>query len=502
MSYYFLINNDIFIHIITLINLYFLINNMNLLLLLISIDNISYANDFLIKSIFNRLNISNRNDIIIQNTKLYKLNIIERYIFYIFIYLFYSTIKILILNKCTIIIKLTKLLLSLTSLPIILNNIIYDNYEDIFNRLTFYKDKIIRLIFCEQIYSIIAKLNTKLLDNRLILNKEEIIFTLNDELSKCNNIRTEIFKFIKNTLVVSLLSYCKSKSIVYYKLIKYIYIYNSGSYYINNINIEDAKQKFIKIFETKSYKDLNNPMIIHSLLCLYYDKKTDTNWDEINGQINYDIICFMTLWTCGSFFSDKYRIMIMFIIKTILYFTSFDNIEKKYNIIYDKKYIFSLILLILFYNVSSNIIFLSLIYQFGYYCIDNFFTKGIMKSIHNNILNKLYINFIKNYKLIIQIIHKDIILIIRNIVYGLIMKYLFKYNIHYGYMFLILIMNFDKNIYNKILFVLFYVSILNKNNDIKLFILGYICSLFINWIKYYDLFYDLIKINNNNNNNK
>jgi len=65
-------------------------------------------------------------------------------------------------------------------------------------------------------------------------------------------------------------------------------------------------------------------------------------------------------------------------------------------------------------------------------------------------------------------------------------------------MFLILIMNFDKNIYNKILFVLFYVSILNKNNDLKLFILGYISSLFINWIKYYDLFYELIKINNNN----
>ena len=429
INYY---NNDIFIHIFTLINLYFLINNMNLLLLLLSIDNISYANDFLIKSILNK---SNRNNIIIQNTKLYKLNIIERYIFYIFIYLFYSTIKLLILNKYTIFLKV---LLSLSSLPIIFNNIIYDNYEDIFSRITLYKDKIIRLIFCEQIYLIIDKLNTKLLDDKLILNKDEIIFTLNNELSKCNNIRTEIFKFIKNTLIVSLLSYCKSKSIIYYKLIKYIYIYNSGSYYINNINIENAKQKFITIFKNKSYKDLNDPMTIHSLLCLYYDKNTDTNWDEINEQINYNIICFMTLWTIGSFFSGILRILILIITSTIIYLT---NNHYKFDIIFDKKYIYNLILLILFYNITSNIIILSLIYQFGYYCLDNFFIKSIIKSIYNNIINKLVLNIINNYKLILQTIHKNIILIIRNIIYGLLMKYLFKYNIHYGYMFLILIID-------------------------------------------------------------
>jgi len=437
----------------------FSINNFNTFLLILSIDNFSYALDFIMNNINKSLTY---HDIIFRNNKVYKIGLTERYIYYIFITLIYYFIKILILDRY---VYFLKILISLMSIPYIFNQIIYENFKDYFDKLCIYKDKIIKLIICEQIYNIVEKINKKYLNDEIILNKTDII----NILEKCD-LKSELISFIKNFFVVTLLSYCKTKSFLYYKLIKYVYIYNSGKYYINNINEEEAKNNFIDIFKNKQYEKLNEPMTIHSMLQLYYIKNSNSNMNDFNNIINYKIISFMTLWTLGSFFSDIYRLIVIIISSLIIKFTRF----KTYKI--DKNLILSNFLTIILYNISQNIIFLSLLNQFGYYLFINFITKGIYNTIYNNIVNKILLN----YDELTNIIHNDIILFIKNIIYSTLIKYLFELNVHYGYVFIVIIMNMEKHNIQKLIYSIYYLSGINKNHIVKLIILSYIGSIIIN----------------------
>jgi len=472
---YNIIYNIIF-NLLLILTSWYYIYDFNICLLLISIDNISYGLDFLMNNINKNLTYK---DIINVNNSLYKLQICERYIFYIFLICIYYFINIFITNDN---IYYLKLLLSLLIIPTI-NNIIYDEYFDVFDKLKKYKEKIIKLIFCEQIYHIIKKLNIYYVDNKIDLDKKEIISVL----MKLTNFKLEIITFIKNTLVVMLLNYFKSKSVVYYKLIKYIYIYNSGVYFINNINEKDATDKFIEIFKNKNYTKLNDPMTIHSMLFLYYNKNAETNWNILYDKINYNILTFLTLWTFGSFFDSIYKLIIIICISIFI-----RNTKKNINKLFNKKFILSLILLLLAYTMSENIIWLSFIHQFGYYIIHNIITRNIYNLYYNNI----YTYMKNNYKNILSMLHENCISYVRNIIYTIILKYLFMYNLHYGYSFIIFITNTEKCINTKFLYGILYILIQNKNNLFKILLFSYICSLFINLIKKYEIIKQTIMLNN------
>jgi len=320
---------------------------------LLSIDNISFAYNFLVNNYKKKLSYK---EIIDINNKKYLEPIFERYLFYGFVSLIYYIFVILIIRDYIIFIKV---FLSLTAIPII-NNCLYLDNKDIFEFVRLKKNEIIKLIFCEQIFTIIKKLNMEYVDNQIILNKDEIIKIL----MKTSNIKNEIITFTKNILIVLLLNYFKTKSVIYYKITKYIYMINSGKKFINNINIENAKANFIDIFENKNYERFNDPMIIHSMLFLYYNKKSTVDWDLYRQKIDYKIISFITLWTIGSFFNDSFRLFIMILTGILIRLTR--NFTIKY---------YDIALLIFGYLISSNIIFLSFLYHFGYYFIDNFSIK-------------------------------------------------------------------------------------------------------------------------------
>ena len=238
----------------------FFVDTINIFILLLSIDNISYAYNFLINNYNKKLTYK---QIIDNNNKTYLTPIFERYTFYGFITMIYYLFVTLIIREWILFIKF---MLALTSLPII-NNLLYLHYKNVFDSVQMTKNKVIKFIFCEQIYSIIEKTNKNYVDNEIILNKNELI----EVLMNISTIKDEIITFVKNILIVVLLNYFKTKSTVYYKITKYIYMINSGKNYINNINVEDAKKNFIDIFKNKKYDKLNDPMIIHSMLYLYYN---------------------------------------------------------------------------------------------------------------------------------------------------------------------------------------------------------------------------------------
>jgi hypothetical protein len=431
--------------------MYFLFETINIFLLLLSIDNISYAYNFLINNYNKKLTYK---EIIESNNKTYLTPIFERYLFYGFITITYYLFITLIMRNYIIFVKL---LLALYAIPLI-NNKIYLEYTYIFDNVHEFKNKIIKLIFCDQIFTIIQKLNREYIDDNIILNKDELI----NILMLSTNIKNEIITFVKNILIVLLLNYFKTKSVIYYKITKYIYMINSGKNYVNNINVENAKKNFIDIFKNKNYDKFNDPMTIHTMLYLYYNKKSSVDWDLYRQKIDYKIISFITLWTIGSFFENLYRLEIMIISALII------KLTRKFE--YDYSIIYNIILLFSGYLLSSNIIWLSFCYHFLYNLINNFFVRGIFKTIYNKI----------NYKQFIINSHKNYYSYIKNILIGLLMKYLYiqHYTIQLNFLTLILT-NSSNCILEKTFYGLIYIAIINKKLLLKIIILSYIGNLII-----------------------
>lgn len=268
------------------------VNNTNSIFLhILSIDNIAFALDFIInliktKQIFKREHYQN---IVILNNNLYKGKLIERYVYYILITFLYWLIYLFVIQN-----NIIRYIIFITIIPCVFNTI-YDTYEKYFKLISEYKDYIIKIFLAEQVSNIIKFLSKKYIDD-VNVDKEHIKITL----LETNTIIDEIYSFIKNFLIVLLMMYFRSKSILYYKIVKYIYIYNSGNYYINNIDLTSCKNNLKQIIEDKNYKKFNEPMIIQSMLYLYYSKK-DNQFDLYINKFNYGIIEYFTLWTLGSF---------------------------------------------------------------------------------------------------------------------------------------------------------------------------------------------------------
>jgi len=442
--------------------IYFFINTYNIFLLLLSIDNISYAYNFLVNNYKKKLSYKEIVDI---NNKTYLTPFFERYLLYGFVSIIYYILVILIIRDYIIFVKI---FISLCAFPVV-NNYIYLSYNNYFEFIRLKKNEITKLIFCEQIYTIIKRLNAQYVDNEIIINKEEIIQILMDTMI----VKDEIITFTKNILIVLLLNYFKTKSTIYYKITKYIYMINSGKKFINNINEKNAKTIFIDIFKNKNYDKFNDPMIIHSMLFLYYNKKSSVDWDLYRQKIDYKIIEFVTLWTIGSFFVDLYRLFIIIISAIIISVTrsySLKSIKCYYIRYYD------ILLLICSYLLSSNIILLSFVYNFGVYFIDNFIFRGIQKMFYEKVL----IHIKNNYKQYLINIHSNYQFYIKNIMIGIIAKYLYIYNYHIPLnLFTLFITNCNSNYLEKMLYGLLYIAIINKKHIYKILLLSYIGSILI-----------------------
>ena len=449
----------------------YFIDIYNTLLLLISIDNFAYAINFILY-ILNRKydNKDNHKQIIIENNNLYFGSTYERYMFYILSYIIYNLIYYFVTEHSII-----KYLICFAIIPDIYNHI-YIKYNNCFLLIKEYITYILKIFLAEQVTNIIKYLSEKYIDD-ISIDKEHIKETL----LETDTLISEIYLFIKNFFIVLLMMYSRSKSIFYYKIIKYIYIYNSGNYYITNIDLEKCKSNLKQIIEDKNYKKFNEPQIIQSMLYLYYSKKDD-KFDIIIDKINYNLIEFFTLWTIGSFFNLHYRLSVVIVLWQAFNF-NLQNYNSRNNII-------PIFLTSLIYCVNSNIIILSFVIQFSNPIIFNRITKSFYNTIYININN----NIMKNKAFIFKILHQNLLPFAKYYIFAFVLKYILYKNkiqyIHYTCLFWMFITNIDRDLYSNYLYLILYLSIINKNHIIKIFILSYILSLINNFIKW--------KINDNN----
>jgi len=188
-----ILNSILFIFILYFINIY------DTFLILISIDNFSFALDFIINICKSKYNLSNNNltnnkEIINKNNNLYLGSTCERYIYIILCYVIYNLIYYFVTENYII-----KYAICFSIIPDIFNNI-YLKYNNYFLSIKEYKTYIIKIFLAEQVTNIIKYLSTKYIDD-IVIDKEHI----KDTLLETDTLISEIYLFIKNFLIVLLI---------------------------------------------------------------------------------------------------------------------------------------------------------------------------------------------------------------------------------------------------------------------------------------------------------
>lgn len=461
----FLQNHSYVYNIITiLISLFafYMFSTSGLMFILITIDSIFNAIDFLISNFDKTMTDS---QIVISNEKLYNVGSIERYVYYIGASLTYFTTTLFLLNGPSI---LLKSLLVLTVTPIIFNKIIHTKLISIFDIISRTKIMLLKKLCAEQLTNLIIKLSKTYVDSELEIDKNEMI----DSLIELNKLESDVYAFLKNILVVSLMIYLRNNARLYYRIAKYIYAYNSGEF-ITDMTIDDAKKLFVDLIKKKKYDQITKPMTIQSLIYLYYYKENSDFLETLVKKINYKIATMFMLWTISSL------IPIMLSLPVILGISiSLQLFRNNTTAIMTPISIISLGLTFVAYFYPSNIFAMCLMNQFGGYLTFNPITKGIYNMVYKNINNKgnIFINMMHTNR---NIYIKYMLLMVTYLMLGTIP--------HVEY-FVPIMINFisatsERNF--RYLYPIMYISMINNQfNPIKLLFVAYVLSAIDNIMNY------------------
>lgn len=460
-------------------------SKFNLLIGLLSIDSSYSAVEFVRNNIDKDLTES---QILTTNEKLYKIGIIERYVYYIGLWALYLFFSIFVLNNNAIIIKY---LAGLTLVPIFFNTIVYQNLKKIFIRIHKEKSDLLRKICFEQIANVIVHLERITIGGDIIIVKSEIIQALNN----IETIKNDAVTFVKNVLITSLLIYLRKNSRLYYKIVKYVYHYGFGEY-IQDMNIEQATKLFEDVIKNKKYDNLSKPMFIQATVYLYCNREDTGEFRKYIKKFRFRILTMFSLWTIGSFcssllvlpiilsvsigiiFSRKRELHKNIIIMYVLdkFKINFENNNKiKFIIEYiDDRTMTSLILTLLTCIFTRNPLILSVVNQFSGVMILNIGTFNLVRIIYINTNDKIS-KLLKN-------MHHDIKNIIKYV--SISIMYVIYSELTHKIVYFIPLIFFVKNSNNiKILYPFFCMGLINNYGSIiKPIILGYILGVIDNFL--------------------
>lgn len=236
-------------------------------------------------------------EIVKNYNSLYKIELFERYIFYLLLYLNYLFILTLInLDTIKYILYIN---FTIFTVPYVQNNLLEIKYINYI--ISEFKNDKVRFMK----YSI-SKLTIKCikeLDVSIIDIKNYHIFIL------YNCISFEfLLEFIKCYILIYSLYFLRNSSSTYYyyKAIKIAYYYNTN-YLFNIITKDEAIININTIIKEKNWKELSNIQNVHSL---YTIVQHNFNQSDSKYDIYIKIIGFFTLWSFICF------------LKVINYFTS------------------------------------------------------------------------------------------------------------------------------------------------------------------------------------
>lgn len=439
---------------------------------MLSIDSIYSAVDFVKHSINQELSESM---VLETNGNMYKVGIIERYIYYFSAAVVNSFLSAFVFNHYFC---FAKHLLIMTMVPVIFNNYTHKLCEPIFDKIISEKNDLIKKVYIEQTANIIVQLEKIYISETTMLEKKEIMIALED----LTKIKAELPSFFKNSLVTLLLIYLRKNSRPYYKTAKWLYVYMAGDY-IKDMTGDDAKKLFKDVIQNKKYDQLTKPMFIQALIYLYYEKENTGEFYTFIKKLRFKLVTFCALWTFGSFFSGYMSVLVILLFSFGLVLTrkyplaknvllpKLINIESYRIFDYiDDRIIVSTILTVIIGIFTKNIMLLSLINQFSGLILINHLSFNFARIVYNNTYYKL-IGFFTDMNHDVQIIAKYLLIILSYILF-------FNITPHVTY-FLPIIINFVgiSSRFFKYLYPILFIGLVNNNgNYLKLLFLGYVLS--------------------------
>jgi hypothetical protein len=435
--------------IIVVLFTYFLSNNSNILVKLMSSDSLLNALSFLKVFITKRTSSESQ---ILEFSNVYDVPLIDRYLCYIITSMFYKIIcTFLWINKYNII----EIFISLITIPSIFDKIAKSKIYPIIQN---YKEYIINIIIAQKITLFIKYYSKNYLKKKIRIKYYDILPHINNYKDTANH----IFEILKNCLLLFIFSQLKgysSNNYFYYGFIKHIYNYKTGDM-LTSFNDNNAKHFLIDTIENRKWNEFTKPNIYKAIMCTYQINNNDDFIKQVIVQFNYLLLKMFSIWTIMSIFECIWiGPLISFFI--LLYKFSGMNIQ-----FYTDAFV--IFLVFIFGIFFKNYFLISFFCQFGGYIIRNKILYKLSKLLKKNIIfgnNKLIFFLIANviYISFIKIIEYNYLNFFINIIFNTFTTRNIKENM----MLLIIILSTYISDYN-IFHIIFNSMILYALNGIKI----------------------------------
>lgn len=346
-------------------------NNKHIILFSITFDGIFSALYFVKNFVLNNVD---KKDLLKINQELYKVSILNRYLYYIFIQILYYIICIWFWR---LEILLFEYLLLLTICPVCINFIGEKILHNLFNYIDKEKRKFIKIIASKQLSAIMNKVCEICIQTHPQIDYKELLFIFDDYENTVKN----IWVFLKNFLLISLIHYTKNNSNVFYgKLITYFYNYKTGNL-IESVDLPTAKSRFKHVIVHRQWNKLFEADILQSIIYIYsLQEKDDINFIEVfMTKLNYTIVKMFTIWSISELFHTIYVSPIL-----SLFFLLYRK-RDKLSLDLLERINFRIISLFLGY-FYKNYFLISFISEVGYFLVYNKVSKNSLKYIYEKCL--------------------------------------------------------------------------------------------------------------------
>jgi hypothetical protein len=256
------------------------------------------------------------NQILTKCESLYTVNVLDRYIYYIIISLFFYNFNLFFwTNTNTKDLHYIFLLFTCPSNVNIFSQI--EPFREIIKFIRKQIDNILKLICAIQISIIIKDISEQIFHKRYEINKYDIYNALFVD----PNLHTSLGECLKNFFIIFLLIFLKKKYVYIYKYCaKLIYVINYGK-----TNYKIDPNVFVKnILEQRKWYLLHDPNTIRIIIKLIQDNPDKNIGNIIISEIKYEFTKCISIWSLSTYLKCIYIIPPLFLLCLL-----FEQIRKK-----------------------------------------------------------------------------------------------------------------------------------------------------------------------------
>ena len=281
-----------------------LIPNSNLLVEMITLDGL-YSSIHAITAYVSSENKDMTESQIITMEPLYTSSALDRYIYYGLQYCTYKLLSWFFWIPDSTSMSLLNYSIILTIIPPLLNIILK---TELFNKIRKKKEAVIKTILSKQITNIIQFSSKTYLDKDIVIDYHEIIALFDSY----DDTIVYMQYMVKNALIILVLNYVKMYSkTIYYKMIKYAYIYKTGEE-IKSFNSITAKKALNEMVNKKRWSDLLNANIYNAILCLFQENIDKVEiFKKLRIKLRNKITKMTAIYTIASFLNSPVLIPLL-----------------------------------------------------------------------------------------------------------------------------------------------------------------------------------------------